>query len=474
MWMGCAVGVLVRLLLFLAGASTYLEEHIEFTSPMTSHTQLKEGLFLLRGGSSPYAGGTCHTPPLLLLLLGAVGDCGVWAHFLLVTLLDVVVARLLQLIAADYKKARGVAGKSWAEASMNPSALSAANAGSEEARSAAGALQDVVSPTFVGLSYLLNPFSIAGCLALSLQNVHHVLACSAVYFAGRGSAGSTIAFLALALYVVPISPILLILPCAYLCFKSKAGEMDVQQPDKLRYVQSRDEIVVNLDFCKFAFGFGFAVIFMLMGLLVASFYLMDSSMEFLDATHVAWLTLQDLTPNVGIFWYVFIEVFDRYRTLFLIVFHCHIFFYPLPLHLRVGRHAPIGPWLQCAAAVGIMTIFKAYPTASDYGLMLSMLLIHFELIQECQKTFVFLMSGLLFGLAMFPTMTAVWLTRNAGNANFLYNMTLVVNIFGSLLLSEWLKAGIRLRRRMRMTAVCEQFLMDALDKKLAETATKED
>jgi len=463
--MGCAVGVLIRLLLFLAGATSYLEEHVEFTTPMTSRTQLLEGLFLLKGGSSPYAGGTCHTPPLLLLPLG-LGD-GIWSHFWFVTLLDVIIAQLLKLIAADCKKARALAGKAWAEASVDPNALSAAKAGSEEARLAAGALEDVVSPTFVGLSYLLNPFCIAGCLSLSLQNVHHVLACCAVYFAGRGRIGATIASLTFALYVVPISPCLLVLPCAYLCFMTKRGEMDAQRPDKFQYVQSRHEMVVNLGFCRFAIVFSMVVIIMLFGLLRISCSIMrHGPNDFLDATYVAWVTLQDLTPNVGIFWYIFIEVFDRYRTLFLVVFHGHICFYPLPLHIRVGRHTPIGPWLQCSAAIGIMTIFKAYPTASDFGLMLSMLLIHFELIQECQKTFVFLMSGLLFGLAMFPTMTSVWLTRNAGNANFFYNMNLVVNIFTSLLLSEWLKAGIRLRRRMRMTAVCEQFLMDALYKEL--------
>ena len=34
------------------------------------------------------------------------------------------------------------------------------------------------------------------------------------------------------------------------------------------------------------------------------------------------------------------------------------------------------------------------------------------------------------------------------NANFAYNMTLVVSIFSSLLLSEWIKAGMRLRRQL--------------------------
>merc|ERR1712048_1163938 len=73
--------------------------------------------------------------------------------------------------------------------------------------------------------------------------------------------------------------------------------------------------------------------------------------------------------------------------------------------------------------------------------------------------FAFLLSGMLFGLVMFPTMTVVWLGRNAGNANFLYNMTLVINVFGGLLLTEWIKAGMQLRRRQHIRAFCREVIL---------------
>merc|ERR1712039_838254 len=114
------------------------------------------------------------------------------------------------------------------------------------------------------------------------------------------------------------------------------------------------------------------------------------------------------------------------------------------------------------------TLFKPYPTASDYCLMLSVLVIQAELIRESEKQFAFLLSGTMFGLSMFPIMTAVWLGRNAGNANFLYNMTLVVNLFGSFLLGEWLRASMKLRRRQHNLAFCRKVILDALDDALTE------
>jgi len=103
--------------------------------------------------------------------------------------------------------------------------------------------------------------------------------------------------------------------------------------------------------------------------------------------------------------------------------------------------------------------------------MLSALLIPAELARESEHNFAFLLSGLLFGLCMAPTMAAVWLTRNAGNANFLYNMTLVINVFGCLLVTEWLRAGLKLRRRERIGCFCREVLLDALDKALTPQKT---
>uniref|UniRef100_A0A7S2PK17 Alpha-1,3-glucosyltransferase n=1 Tax=Zooxanthella nutricula TaxID=1333877 RepID=A0A7S2PK17_9DINO len=164
---------------------------------------------------------------------------------------------------------------------------------------------------------------------------------------------------------------------------------------------------------------------------------MGGEPHFLGACFASVLMVSDLTPNVGLFWYIFIEVFDRFRQLFLVVFHGHLLFHSWPLHFRVGRHLPVGPWLHCFAAIGIIALFKPYPTAADHALMLAALLIPSELVKESDKSFVFLLVGQFFGLSMFPTMRAVWLGRNAGNANFLYNMTLVTVVFGSLLLSGW-------------------------------------
>merc|ERR1719247_3052756 len=82
---------------------------------------------------------------------------------------------------------------------------------------------EAVSPAFVGLSYLFNPFVIFSCLAFSLQNLHHLTMCAAIALASCGRGGLAAAMLGVALYVCPWTPVVLLLPIAYLAYGRGPG-----------------------------------------------------------------------------------------------------------------------------------------------------------------------------------------------------------------------------------------------------------
>jgi len=471
MWIGSTVGILLRILLHLANASQMLEEHLEVNSPITSHVRLKEGLFFLKNGISPYAGDTCHHPPLLLLFLQMLEQISPWAHFGFLISVDVVTALLLRQLALRYHQARRQAGRPWSDASLT---LVASGTNLPAIQVAEG-LEDVISPAFVGLFYLLNPLTVSSCVALSVQNLQHLFMIFAVVAAGAGRGGVSAAGIALSLYVCPFSPVLLVLPCACLAYN--------QQPRTQRAKDDRTNCieyealtltkgnVINIGFLLYCACFVAVVFGSFACLLGASMAAMAGELQFLEAAFLSVLSIRDLTPNTGFFWYFFIEVFQRYYLLFVFAFHAHVLFYPVPLHLRLGSYAPTGPFIHCSAAIGMIALFKPYPTASDYALMVSAMLVQAELIRESQHYFAFLLSGVMFGLSMVPTMVAVWLGRNAGNANYLYNMTLVVNVFASLTLSEWVKAGMRLRKRQFRLAFFRELLLSLADEVAANPAS---
>ncbi|CAE7255058.1 PIGU [Symbiodinium pilosum] len=439
-----------------------LEEHLEVNSPITSHIRLKEGLFFLNNGISPYAGDTCHHPPLLLFLLQQLEQISPWAHFGFLVSIDVVTALLLRQLAVCYHLARRQAGSPWADAS---SPLVAST--KLPAIQVAEGIEDVMSPAFVGLFYLLNPLTVASCVALSVQNLQHLFFVFSIVAAAAGRGGLSAAGIAVSLYVCPLTPALLVLPCACLAYQQRFARAKEECTKYDALVKGQ---IVNIGFVIYSVCFSLVVLGAFGCLLGASLAAMAGELQFLEAAFLSVLSIRDLTPNTGFFWYFFIEVFQRYYFLFVFAFHAHILFYPVPLHLRLGGYAPTGPFIHCSAAVGMIALFKPYPTASDYALMVSAMLVQAELIRESQRYFAFLLSGVMFGLSMVPTMVAVWLGRNAGNANYLYNMTLVVNVFGSLTLSEWVKAGMRLRKRQFRLAYFRKMVLSLANEVAADPA----
>lgn len=70
-------------------------------------------------------------------------------------------------------------------------------------------------------------------------------------------------------------------------------------------------------------------------LLALSYVTLGSSWEFLASTYGVQLTLSDLSPNVGLWWYFFVEMFDSFRDFFLGVFWLHVTSYVAAMTIRL-------------------------------------------------------------------------------------------------------------------------------------------
>jgi phosphatidylinositol glycan class U len=97
--------------------------------------------------------------------------------------------------------------------------------------------------------------------------------------------------------------------------------------------------------------------------------------DYFDSMLMARLLLPDLTPNVGLWWYFFIEMFDSFRSFFLVVFQLHLLVYVAPLCIRLKRN----PLAVLTTLLGIISIFKSYPSVADLSVYLGMLSLHTEI-----------------------------------------------------------------------------------------------
>lgn len=202
-----------------------------------------------------------------------------------------------------------------------------------------------------GSRFLFNPFTIVTCLGRSTS----VFTTSGILYAiANAVSGNTVnAMLALGFAsYLSIYPALLFIPLVLLCYDRRAQE-NKPGPSIIPFSMQH-------------FGILTASVGGLLGL---SCSVVGDFWEFLSATYGFQLLVPDLTPNVGLWWYFFIEMFDSFREFFLGVFWLHLASYVGGLTVRLRRQ----PLFVLTALLGVFAIFKPYPSISDASLYLAFL-----------------------------------------------------------------------------------------------------
>lgn len=201
------------------------------------------------------------------------------------------------------------------------------------------------------LRFLFNPFTIATCLGRSTSVVTTTGILYAVSNAVCGNSLNAMLALGFASYL-SIYPALLFIPLVILCY-------DIQ-------VQGAKAPPSAAVFALKHFGILLASV---AGLLGISALIIGDFWEFISATYGFQLLVPDLTPNIGLWWYFFIEIFDSFREFFLGVFWLHLAGYVGGLTVRLRRQ----PLFVVTALLGIFAIFKPYPSLSDASLYFALL-----------------------------------------------------------------------------------------------------
>lgn len=236
-------------------------------------------------------------------------------------------------------------------------------------------------------------------------------------------------------------PALLLLPLIYLCYdRSIVNKGRAKQPGEL----------------NFALGHLGTFLVAIFGLLGASFLVTGFSWDFIPATYGFHLLVPDLAPNVGLWWYFFIEIFDSFREFFLGVFWLHLVGYVGGLTLRLRRQ----PLFVITSLIGIFAIFKPYPSIADVSLYFALLPLYRhlsprkylaslmkEVETDCESlvtryTF-FAAAALLYATLLGPAFYHLWIYAGSGNANFFYAITLVWSLGLTILVADLIFAALR-------------------------------
>jgi len=290
---------------------------------------------------------------------------------------------------------------------------------------------------FDGARYLFNPFTIATCIGRPTSVFTNCAVLLAIAKAVSGKPLSAMLALGLASYL-SLYPALLLPPLLLVCFDRKA-ENTKETPSASMF----SAIYISIFVASIAWLF------------YISNVLVGGSWQFLSSTYGVHLLLPDLTPNVGLWWYFFIEMFDSFREFFLGVFWLHLGGYVGGLCIRLRKQ----PLFVVTTMLGIFAIFKPYPSVSDTGLYFAMLPLYRHifprgyswvvrsskgvLTMKVMRYTFFATAAVLYTTLLGPAFYHLWIYAGSGNANFFYAITLVWSLGLSVIVEDSMFAVLR-------------------------------
>ncbi|KZT43597.1 PIG-U-domain-containing protein [Sistotremastrum suecicum HHB10207 ss-3] len=384
--LGLGTLIAARLLLAYHPALLHLQDDAQLSSPLTSYKRLLEGIFLFQNGVDPYTGGTFRHSPLLLALFSTAFPLSSTTAPIIWLAFDLLGAVSLAKIYHSRTQARD----------RN---------------------RNFVLVAF----YLLNPYQLLPSLARSTASIENALSLLASAFACSGK--SSYALLALAFLThLSMPAVLLTLPISLLILRGPHSSLAT--PTAFHSWSKLIPLIAEYS--------------IYVGILSITASSIAGGVHWSYKTWGAFLTLPDLTPNPGLWWYFFTEMFDHFRPFFLATFSIHMAIYVVPLSLKF-QHDPL---FAAYIILGIVGLLKPYPTLADAGLFLTLLGVFPEIYQYLRTPIVTALLHLHSSLLL-PLFHKLWLSQGTGNANFFYASTLVFALANGFAILDALQAGLR-------------------------------
>ena len=287
-----------------------LSERPELATPLNSYKRLREGIVLWQNNQDPYAGVLFHETPLALkfftMLFDLMSESCVNIVFVIGDILCAfILGKVADLVAKSLltQQAKNL-GKYHVDAKEDLLIE----------------FEDVMHmSSHVQSVYLLHPYLVASCAAKTTTVYANLLLALVMWSAMRKNMSFACLFLALATYQ-SFYPVMLLVPLVLLLVPE-------EEDPKSSHVQDFNTTSIKV---VTVFSMCLSMIFYL------SYLLMGNSWTFLYSTLGFILAVPELTPNMGLFWYFFTEMFEHFRVFFVCTFqiNCFVYVYPLASRLK--------------------------------------------------------------------------------------------------------------------------------------------
>jgi phosphatidylinositol glycan class U len=277
--------------------------------------------------------------------------------------------------------------------------------------------KDGFTPFKIACLYMFNPFALLSTFSKSTYIINNLLIISTMSNIMEDKLELAIILLSFSTYLTYYSWYLLIPICMF-AYKS--------------YGLSKSFKLILFYISSLAILFGI------------SYKLSDNSFNFINLCYLTIIKFQKITPNLGLWWYFFTEIFNFFRDFYLSVFNIYGFLFVIPLSMRfIIPKNQMNLLFVIWTIIGLTNFSKAYPVLTDYSLFYSTVVLFRQYYKYLKFTPIVSYLALFVVLLQSPTFYVVWMTLSSGNANFFYAIGLALSLLESIILSDFLWAFIQ-------------------------------
>lgn len=395
-----AIGTLLRLIVLekIPWISAVFDQFVLFSTPINSYKSLNEGIFLISNNMNPYTQGEIlHHPPILLWLFNLLKGAQVEDNFninFLYAIIDALIC--LQLI-----KVNKLLNKN-----------------------------DRFSSLKIASFYLFNPFTILTTLSKSTYLFNNLIVVSMFGSIMTNNFDIAVVLLSVSSYLV-YSTWPLIIPLCYYIFKTEGAGKTFKA------------------FATYAVS--------LMILFAVSYYLCDYSTNFINLCYITVIKFKKITPNLGLWWYFFTEMFQFFTNFYLAIFNIYTIIFVIPLTLRfIHSKNKFSVIFVIWMSIGLINFAKAYPVLSDYSLFYSTVFLFKPIYSYLKFTPLVSYLALAIVLLQAPIFYVVWMLLYSGNANFFYAISLALGIVSMIIMSDFVWAYVQREYYMLHPEQCDE------------------
>ncbi|XP_015119674.1 phosphatidylinositol glycan anchor biosynthesis class U protein [Diachasma alloeum] len=408
----CALAGAIRLLLMNSEFQKIISDRVEVSTALNSWKRVTEGVHLRNSNIDPYTGDLFHETPVGLLAFTYIHEyLSIWGVKCLFVLADLITAWCLFATARHYvvELAKHERENSRTE--------------SKDAEICYTPISKIArtSVLYVPAAYLFNPFIVLNCVGLTTTVFTNLLfSATLLSMIKKSKVGSC--FLIALVTLQGLYPMALMVPATIYIAKDL--------PEGKRLLPITQMVLL--------FSFFIGSLFYLSFLIMGNWNFIGNTMGFI-------LTVPDLRPNIGLYWYFFTEMFEHFRWLFIASFQINVgILYIVPLALRLRKD----PMLLAFAYLAIEAIFKSYPCIGDVGFYMALLPLWQHLFKHMQQGFL-VGCFMLFCTVFAPTVWHQWIYSRSANANFYFGVTLAFAIAQIFLLTDILFASVKRELALR-------------------------